>query len=255
MSRSFAAQVVLILMVQVLPCLTTPAVAQARDPFCPAGSQSRFVLGIAALHDHLGTIMGEPVECEHVDPASGDTIQHTTTGLAYYRPAINTAVFTNGEAHWALSNDALVLWRSASVVPPRPTPGESAYLEVTRPVVDRINALQDRLAQLRGRADLGQLDEIDLAEISDLIGELTRTRQAFAAGDESGRLAEYDGLMLRSLDEALATAGQLLRARMTDLPEARDAFVAEAGDHLAASRHLERSAQDAYSRALPIVVG
>src|SRR5688572_22472227 len=82
---------------------SSTAMTQGGDPFCPPGQPARFVLGIAALHDRLGAIMGEPVECEHVDPTSGDMVQHTTTGLAYYRPEINTAIFTNGEAHWALS--------------------------------------------------------------------------------------------------------------------------------------------------------
>jgi hypothetical protein len=96
---------------------------------------------------------------------------------------------------------------------------------------------------------------VEVAELSDLIGDLTRTRQAHAAADESERLATYDGLILRSLDEALAAAGQLLRARMTDVPEARSAFVADAVVHRMESERLQRSAIDAHSQVLPIVVG
>ena len=55
-------------------------------PFCEAGTAPVFVLGLAELKRHVGEDMGGPTECEHRDPTSGDTLQHTTTGLAYYRP-------------------------------------------------------------------------------------------------------------------------------------------------------------------------
>ncbi len=107
---------VLLALALVLP---TPAVAVAQAaPHCPSGQTPRFVLGFAALKDRVGAPMGEPLECEHPDPASGDTHQRTSTGLAYYRPSTNTAIFTDGWRHWALRGSRLGYWEGQAADPP-----------------------------------------------------------------------------------------------------------------------------------------
>jgi hypothetical protein len=87
-------------------------------PYCQPGQTPRFVFGLAELHRRLGDTMGDPVECEHVDAASGDTHQHTTRGLAYYRQSTNTPSFTTGSEHWALTDHGLAHWQGESVDPP-----------------------------------------------------------------------------------------------------------------------------------------
>jgi len=77
---------------------------------CPPGRTPSFLLGFASLQTSLGSSMGEPTECEHVDPVSGDAFQRTTTGLALYRRDTNTPMFTNGREHWALTSDGLMYW-------------------------------------------------------------------------------------------------------------------------------------------------
>ena len=47
--------------------------------------------------------MGQPLECEHADSVSGDTLQRTTTGLAFYQNASNSVTFTDGSTHWVLT--------------------------------------------------------------------------------------------------------------------------------------------------------
>ena len=94
--------------------LVTAAPAAA-DTACPTPS---FVLGFAALKDQLGDIMGDPLECEHANPQNGDSLQQTTTGLAFYRKSTNTPTFTDGYQHWALTPDGLVTWYGDSVDPP-----------------------------------------------------------------------------------------------------------------------------------------
>jgi hypothetical protein len=54
--------------------------------------------------------MGDPTECEHAVPNSGDVLQRTTTGLALYRRDTNTPMFTNGREHWALTPDGVEHW-------------------------------------------------------------------------------------------------------------------------------------------------
>jgi hypothetical protein len=54
--------------------------------------------------------MGDPVECEHTEPGTGDAYQQTTTGLALYRRETNTSMFTNGREQWALTPFGLAQW-------------------------------------------------------------------------------------------------------------------------------------------------
>ena len=95
-----------------------PTPVPPTHPFCLPGETPRFVFGIADLKQQLGAQMGDPIECEHVDPSSGDTIQLTTTGLAYYRQRTNTPTFFNGLDRWALTDRGLVQWSGDSLDPP-----------------------------------------------------------------------------------------------------------------------------------------
>ena len=229
------------------------ALAQAA-PHCPPGQPAQFLFGIAELHERLGPTMGVPLECEHVNPENGDTIQHTTTGLAYYRPSINTPMFTDGQTHWALSNNQLLMWRSPSVEPPRPTPAEASYLATARPLAQRLDALQGRLVYVQQQASAGRIETVDVSDIGSLYDELTAARDAMRRAPESDRLASYNEALLAAFEESVAAAELLLRARLTEVPEARVAFVDEAAARVAQSNRLQGDANHAYSLALPVVV-
>jgi hypothetical protein len=236
--------------------LLSPRPALAQDaPHCPPGMDAQFVLGIAALKARLGPTMGLPLECEHLNPENGDTIQHTTTGLAYYRPSINTPMFTDGQTHWALSNNQLLMWRSGSVTPPQPTAAESSYLATARPLAQRLDALQARLNYIQQMASAGRLDAVEVAEVGAVYDELTTARDAMRQAPPSDRLASYDRLLVNAFEESVAAAELLLRARLTSIPEARFAFVDEAAARVAVSNRLQGDANQAYSLALPVVVG
>ncbi len=73
----------------------------------------------------LGEGMGEPMEREHRDATSGDTLQHTTTGLAYYRATSTTPVFTDGWRHFALTARGVVTWEGPSPDPPDYASGQA----------------------------------------------------------------------------------------------------------------------------------
>ena len=232
-----------------------PPVLAQDAPHCAAGQPAEFLFGIAELRERLGATMGQPLECEHLNAENSDTIQHTTTGLAYYRPEINTPMFTDGQTHWALSNNQVLMWRSGSVEPPRPTATESTYLATVRPLAQRLDALQLRLNSVQGLANAGQLDAVDVAEVGTLYDELTTARDAMRQAPASERLSSYDGLLVQAYEESVAAAELLLRARLTDIPEARFAFVEEAAARVAQSNRLQGDANRAYSLALPVVVG
>jgi hypothetical protein len=234
--------------------LPAPALAQGA-PHCPPGQQARFVFGIAELHERLGPMMGVPLECESINPENGDTIQQTTTGLAYYRPSINAPMFTDGQTHWALSNDQVLMWRSPSVVPPQPTAAESSYLATARPLAQQLDALQGRLVSIQQQASAGRIDAVDVSEIGSLYDELTAARDAMLRAPASDRLSAYDQYLVSAFEESVAAAELLLRARLTEIPEARVAFIDEAATRVAQSNRFQGDANYAYSQALPVVVG
>lgn len=90
--------------------------AAATSSGCEA-ARPRYSGGIAELHDAIGDIMGDALDCE-APSAGGDTQQKTTKGLAYYRKSTNVSAFTNGFDHWALTEDGVVHWGGDQVDPP-----------------------------------------------------------------------------------------------------------------------------------------
>ena len=110
-------------------------------PHCGSSQEPQFVFGFAHLKSLLGDKMGEPIECEHANPENGDTLQQTTTGLAFYRKSTNIPTFTNGWDHWGWSVEGLLYWTGDAIdapgyePPPTPTPAPtmtpSATLEPT----------------------------------------------------------------------------------------------------------------------------
>ncbi|HLZ29945.1 MAG TPA: hypothetical protein VKV73_21705 [Chloroflexota bacterium] len=90
----------------------------AEHQLCAQDGVTTFAPVFEALADRLGPTMGNPVECEHTDPRTGDTLQSTTSGLAYFRPYASTPAFTDGWQHWALVDEGLVSWAGPSSDPP-----------------------------------------------------------------------------------------------------------------------------------------
>jgi hypothetical protein len=96
------------------PTATPPAAPPAA--YCAVGETPAFAQPFAGLAQQLGSRMGSPTECSHVDSGSGDTLQATTTGLAYERAsANNTPIFTDGQTHIALTTQGLTGWDGPSV--------------------------------------------------------------------------------------------------------------------------------------------
>jgi hypothetical protein len=95
---------------------STALVAATR---CAAGQTPVFSLGFAGLKTLLGDLLGDPTTCEFADPnGSGDMLQQTSKGLAFWRKSSNTPTFTNGSDHWALTSTGWVQWTGASIDPP-----------------------------------------------------------------------------------------------------------------------------------------
>jgi len=105
-------------LVGVLVVSSVPGLAQAA-PHCDAGAGPGYAFGFASLKATLGATMGEAVSCEYADPnGTGDTLQDTSAGLAFWRKATNTPTFTDGWNHWGLTALGLVAWTGGSIDPP-----------------------------------------------------------------------------------------------------------------------------------------
>src|SRR6266852_9985282 len=99
----------------------SPASAQ-EAPSCQAGQEPELSLVFAGMEGELGAAIGDPTECEHADPTTGDTLQLTTTGLLSYRYATNTPIFSSGFLHWGLFDSVLVFWITDPDDQPGPAP-------------------------------------------------------------------------------------------------------------------------------------
>jgi len=85
---------------------------------CATTQHATFADEFASLSRAIGDNIGQPLECAHADPATGDVLQPTSTGLAIYRAVSHVAIFTDGYRHWALGRHGLVTWEGDAVDPP-----------------------------------------------------------------------------------------------------------------------------------------
>lgn len=86
---------------------------------CVGNAWPEFNAGFLDLAVALRGGMGGPTSCEFADPnGSGDTLQTTTSGLAFWRKSTNTPTFTDGAQHWALTSRGLVTWSGRAIDPP-----------------------------------------------------------------------------------------------------------------------------------------
>ncbi len=96
---------------------------------CAPGVKPAFGQGFAALKAQLGSTMGDATTCEYPDPkGTGDVLQQTTSGLAFWRKTTNTPTFTDGFGHWGSTPSGWVTWVGDSIDPPvsASLPGEAS---------------------------------------------------------------------------------------------------------------------------------
>lgn len=120
-------------------CVLLPALASAQPEY-------QFKLGFKALADQIPDIAGQPLENEHHNPANGDALQRTTTGLMAWRKADNWTAFTNGHTTWingpfgvqSRLNDQRFDWEAqdpgTSPAPPGPQPAQPPAQPSPQPI-------------------------------------------------------------------------------------------------------------------------
>jgi hypothetical protein len=230
----------------------SPAWAQPAATNCPPGQAPQFVSGFAALKLRLGTRMGDPMDCQHTD-ANGDTVQHTTTGLAYDPNGTGgAAAFTNGWEHYALKDDQVVLWRNASVNPPQPTADQAAYVQQTLPLRTRLDQLDQRLVGILQQARAGALDDVGQSVLGSTIEDLTSLGDELSSTPTPPDLVPYAQRWVQAQQGDLAAATALVQARLTQVPDERAANLADAATQLQARDEAREAASFALSQVLPV---
>jgi hypothetical protein len=214
-------------------------------PFCSGGQTPTFQAGFASLSQQLGERMGDPVECEHPDADTGDTLQRTTGGLAFYRKSTNTPSFTNGTDHWAMLPKGLGHWVGSSIDPPQTTLDDARYFAQILPTLqhelDTFQSMQDadvtgdvaavRSAVQGWRSDLaasndslssvqpgpntGDVHRLLLETNTLILGGLDDIDQAIASGDPTQVTALEP--KFRSIEDRINSLSNELRADMVVL--------------------------------------
>lgn len=87
----------------------------------PTPTRCRFVFAFRTLHDAMPGRVGACLENEHLDPASGDTVQHTTGGLLVWRKE-GGAAFTDGARTWLLGATGIRERPNGERFPDEPNP-------------------------------------------------------------------------------------------------------------------------------------
>jgi hypothetical protein len=232
-----------------LPAL--PAAAQpAPASFCSAGQAPKFQLGIDRLKQQLGPVMGDPVECEHADSGDGDTLQKTTTGLAYYRKSANLSSFTTGSDHWALFPQGLGHW-TGDADPPRLTAGDVAYIEDLQAALEPDGVVGQRMIDAAADLRSGQLDRAGFVVLlTDLRGQAAGVADGLATLRPTPPLARAHQLatgLQNELLQAIDLLGQAVESE--DAAEAQR-LVAESSAH---SNNVVRQSADLRAELIPFV--
>src|ERR1700733_13320620 len=76
-----------------------------------------FGLHMLALRADIGDAMGQPLGCEQALDPSGDTIQATSTGTAWYTIDDSASIFSDGYHRWELDRRGLLYWGTPDAVP------------------------------------------------------------------------------------------------------------------------------------------
>jgi len=194
---------------------TAAASAQSAPNFCAPGATPTFKLGFATLKDRLGARMGDPVECEHPDPQSGDSLAHTSTGLAFYRQSTNTPSFTNGTDHWALLPSGLGHWTGSSIAPPTLTFDDIRYLIQVAPLAEQEGNLGPRLQSFGQNFRLNAPGLEELSAIRAELADISEQLNALTPGPNTQSMATSLGAVNTTLIDLLDTVVGIANASTT----------------------------------------
>jgi hypothetical protein len=128
-------------------------------PHCQSGQGPQFGLEFASLRQQVGPPMGEPLECEHTEPSSGDVVQRTTTGVAVSSATTGMVIFTTSYDHWGLTPSGIEHWTGwhTGLAPPSMVPMRAHEGDVDLPLASATYAVVEAATVIGADAAQGRL--------------------------------------------------------------------------------------------------
>ena len=147
-----------------------------------------FQLGFKALHDLIPDVVGECLDDEQHNPATGITQQHTANGQLTWRKADNWTGFTDGQRTWINGPQGLQQRLNAERLPwepalPAPTATQRLTLEQLRNAEYRLPLLGDQDTPIRLVDGMGTL----------VYGEGATERETVGLIDDGVAFGDLDG--------------------------------------------------------------
>ena len=147
-----------------------------------------FQLGFKALYDLIPDVVGECVDDEQHNPATGITQQHTANGQLTWRKADNWTGFTDGQRTWINGPEGLQQRLNSERFPwepalPSPTAAQRLTLEQLRNAEYRLPLLGDQDTPIRLVDGMGTL----------VYGEGATERETVSLIDDAVAFGDLDG--------------------------------------------------------------
>src|SRR5688572_7184614 len=130
-----------------LVALVLLSVAMMMTPSAVARTTCSFTLGFKALHDLMPDVVGDCLESEQTDPATGNLTQRTTNGLLMWRKADNWTAFTDGPNTYIARPEGVVTrptdgprlpWEPRQPPPPSPVARSGGQRSATAGVPETV---------------------------------------------------------------------------------------------------------------------
>lgn len=171
---------------------------------CGGGAATEFAGAFVGLSNQLKERMGVPLGCAVVDPATGDTTQRTSLGVATL-PHGGPAAFSDGRSTWAVGGSQLLEWNG-----PAQDPAEAVRrTQLAGPAVDEPEAMvrPDRLAGrvlATGIPGAGALSPVGRFHP----GSPIHDKREFSAATEAGAVLDPTRLLVASTSNFGAPAAR-----------------------------------------------
>jgi hypothetical protein len=172
-----------------------------------------FTLGFKALRDLIPSVVGECLENEHFEDATGNALQATSGGLLVWRKADNWTAFTNGVTTWLNGPNGLVsrlndgpkfAWETTQAAPAQGGPSQGGGSGL-RQVALQLGDLQPTGFTLR------KMETKPIGDPGNPVGESLECLYARFGGGASSFAGPLEvSQVIRRLDRQLTAADDLL---------------------------------------------
>lgn len=180
----------------------------ALAPVGDGGPACRFQFGFAHLAQLIPTQVGTCLDDESNNPAQGNDLQHTSTGLLVWRKADNVSAFTNGQWTWLLGPDGLAQRPNNQRFAWEPNPQKLTIAAPAGPLLPR-----HRIVAFYGNPLVPAMGVLGEGSPDQMLAHLQQQSAAYAAADPKTPVQPALELIVTVAQGSAGTDG-MYRARM-----------------------------------------